>query len=452
MIGKKEAKRIVNLVLKESTADQVEVLIYNHTQALTRFANNYIHQNVNESNSAISVRVVFGKKIGTASTNSLTPEKIKETVKWSEEIAKFQKENPDFVSLLSVKAKEYQKVKTYIKKTAQFSNIERAEAVREIIDVAKRNGLTAYGSVSNGIAEVVIGNTLGTFAYDISTDIFCNIVMSGKNSTGYAQSGSRDVDEMRYKKLAEIAAQKAINSTDPIEIKPGPYTTIFEPLAVSDFLSYLGIYAFNGKLFNEGRSYLVGKLGTKIVDERITIVDDPFRGFAFPFDFEGFPKRRLMLINKGIAENIVHDSLTAVKANTKSTGHALAAPNPYGPIPMHMAMKGGDATLIDVIKKTKNGLLVTRLHYTNIIDPYKLIVTGMTRDGTFLVEDGIITKGVKNLRFTENIIKALNRVEMISKTSELVAQEPGYGARFGRGIYTPVVKIKDFAFTSATEF
>jgi len=454
MIGRKEVKKIVNLALKESKADQVEVNIFNYDQALTRFANNYIHQNVNESNTSISVRAIFGKKIGSASTNSLDPKKIKETVKWAEQIAQFQKENPDFRSLPRVKSKDYHKIKTYVEKTARFSNIERANAVAKIVNVAKKYSLTAYGSVSNGVAEICIGNSLGTFAYAVCDDVFCNIVMSGSNSTGYIQAGARDIAKIDFSALAEIAMKKALTSANPIELTPGKYTTIFEPLAASEFLDYLGYYAFNGKLFQEGRSYLTGRLGSKIVDEWITIIDDPYNktGFSFAFDFEGVPKKRFVLINKGVAKNVVYDSLTASRAKKKSTGHALTPPNPFGPVPLHLSMKAGDKGLDEMISATEKGILVTRFHYTNVVDPHKLIFTGMTRDGTFLIEDGKITKGLKNLRFTENIIEALNRLDVISKDAVLVASEPGYGGRFATGNIVPAMKIKDFTFTSATKF
>jgi PmbA protein len=190
------------------------------------------------------------------------------------------------------------------------------------------------------------------------------------------------------------------------------------------------------------------------VDERITLVDDPFArsGFAFSFDFEGVPKKRLLLIDKGVAKNVVYDSLAAYKENKKSTGHALNAPNPFGPIPLNLVMKRGEKSVDEMIRETDRGILVTRFHYTNIIDPHKLIFTGMTRDGTFLIENGKLTKGVKNLRFTENVIDVLNRVHSISKHPELVAGDPGYGPRFATGTIVPALKVRDFNFTSATDF
>jgi PmbA protein len=454
MIGKREARRIVNFARDNSKADQVEVSILNHEQALTRFANNYIHQNVSESNSSISIRVVFGKKLGIASTNSLELKKIRETVAWAERIAQFQRENKDFVSLPKAREKGYRVLKASSKTTASFSERDRARAVGAIVDVAHREGLDAFGSVSNGTAEICVGNSLGVFAYATCGDVFSNIVMSTGNSTGYAQVGARDVRDVDFKKLAETAAKKALLSKDPVELGPGRYTTIFEPLAASEFLDYMSFYAFNGKIFQEERSFLTGKLGSKIVDERITLVDDPFArsGFAFSFDFEGVPKKRLLLIDKGVAKNVVYDSLAAYKENKKSTGHALNAPNPFGPIPLNLVMKRGEKSMDEMIRETDRGILVTRFHYTNIIDPHKLIFTGMTRDGTFLIENGKLTKGVKNLRFTENVIDVLNRVHSISKHPELVAGDPGYGPRFATGTIVPALKVRDFNFTSATDF
>uniref|UniRef100_A0A7C4TCP5 TldD/PmbA family protein n=1 Tax=candidate division WOR-3 bacterium TaxID=2052148 RepID=A0A7C4TCP5_UNCW3 len=454
MLNKKDAKELIAMAIGFSSAEQIEVIIHSFDSALTRFANNYIHQNVYEANTTISVRVIFGKRIGTASTNSLALKNIKETIRCAERMAKFQTENPQFVSLIKTDPKKYRQEIPSVKSFEQISPDKRAEAVRQIVEIAKEKNLLAYGSVSNGLSVIVIGNSLGTFAYHRSTDVFCNIVMSGKNSSGYAQSGAKDFDEINFVKLARIAADKAIRSQDPIEIKPGPYTTIFEPLAVSDFLDYLSAYTFNGKLFEEGRSYFCDKLGTKVVDERITITDDPFcrKGFPLPFDFEGVPKKKLVLIERGIARNVVYDSLTATALGKKTTGHALAYPNPYGPMPLHLVMEGGDITFNDMVSTTKQGILVTRLHYTNVIDPHKITLTGMTRDGTFLIEGGVITRGIKNLRFTENLFEALNRVEAISKRQELVAHEPGYSGRLGSGTITPAIKINDFTFTSATEF
>lgn len=454
MIGKRKITSITDSAIKHTKAEQIEISIFNQDQALTRFANNYIHQNVKESNAVFLVRVAFGKKIGSASTNSLELKKIKKTVRWAEEIAHFQRENKDFVAFPAIKRTAYKKIDTFSKNSARFSHTQRARAVGEIVDTAKSNNFTAFGSVSNGTSEICVANNCGTLAYSVCGDIFCNIVMSGKNSTGYVQAGARDSDEIDFRRLAERAASKTRMSADPVSLPAGKYTAIFEPLAACEFFDFLGDYAFNGKLYEEGRSFLSGKLGRKLFDPRITIVDDPFlkKGFAFPFDFEGVPKKRLTLVDAGVARRVVYDSLTARGAKKTTTGHALTAPNPFGPVPMHMVIKGGDKTSDQLIQETKYGLLITRFHYTNVIDPHKTTFTGMTRDGTFLIENGSITKGIRNLRFTENIVECLNRVAGLGKKCELVASEPGYGGRFATGTVVPATKINDFNFTGTTEF
>jgi predicted Zn-dependent protease len=454
MLGKKEIKKIIKEALKYSKADHKEITIFNDDQALTRFANNHIHQNVRESNTNISVRVVFGKKIGHASTNSLNLKRVRDAVAWADRIAQFQKENTDFKSFPNVQPDRYRTVLTIDADTVAYSPVQRAEAVSDIVDVAKKYGLMCFGSVSNGSGEIAVGNSSGTFAYAVCGDIFCNIVMTGTNSTGYVQSGSRDVKRLSFRALAETAALKAMNSADPVALTPGKYTAIFEPLAAREFIDFMGYYAFNGRAYEEGRSYLTGKLGKRVVDPRITICDEPFKkcAFPFPFDFEGVPKAKRVLIENGVARNVVYDTLTASRAKTKPTGHGLSAPNPFGPIPMHMVMKGGEKTLSQMISETERGILVTRFHYTNILDPHTLVFTGMTRDGTFLIENGVLTKGVKNFRFTENIIDCFNKVDAISKKPKLVASEPGYGSRFATGAVVPAIKINDFTFTGVTKF
>lgn len=454
MIGKRRVGKIIDMIFSKSKADQTEVVITNYDSALTRYANNYIHQNVSESNSSLSIRVIFGKKIGSASTSSLDPKNIKQVINWAEAVAHHQLPNNDFESLPLNMPKRYRKVNNCVPATVRFSARDRAEAVSRIVNVARKNELNAFGSVSNGSAEVCIANSLGTFAYDLSSDIFCNCVMAGDNSSGYVQRGHRDVDRIDFRKLALTAARKAVLSHDPLDLPPGAYTTILEPLAASELLDFMAFYAFNGKFYLEGRSPLCGKLGKRIVASKVTIVDDPFlkNGFSFPFDGEGVAKRRLALIDRGVAVNIVHDSITGRKAGCGTTGHALPAPNTFGPIAGNLFMKPGIKSLESMIAATKRGVLVTRFHYTNVIDPSKLTFTGMTRDGTFLIERGKIVRGVKNLRFTENIIDCLDRVDDLSSRSELVASDPGYGARSAHGVMTPAIKIRDFTFTSATEF
>lgn len=453
MLGKQKTSELINFALNQSKADQTEILISYFESYLTRFANSEIHQNVGERNGSLSIRVVVGKKIGSASTNKFDFDSIKQTLNQAMEIAKFQRENPDFKSL-PMPAAGYKTIDTYFEKTHNLSPIDRADAVKAIIEKVKNGGLRAFGSFTNGASEFGIGNSLGILAYAQTSDAFCNVAAMGENSSGYAQAGARDVNQIMPEKVAERAVKKALDGKNPVEIEPGQYEVILEPLAVSDMLDFLGWYGFNAKTYQEERSFLCDNMGKKIMGDNITIMDDGYdeRGFAFPFDFEGVPKQKISLIENGIAKGLVYDSLTAGKENKESTGHALPAPNTFGPVPFNIILLPGNSSLEQMIKNSKKAIFVTRFHYTNIVEPKKTIFTGMTRDGTFLVENGKITRPIKNLRFTENILNALNHVLEIAQDLTLIGGGAGYEGRFATGNLVPGLRIESFNFSGKTEF
>ncbi len=454
MLGKDKVSSIVGYALSHSKADQTEVVLSSYHSYLTRFANSQIHQNVAEHNSLLSVRVIIGKKIGVSSTNSLDKKSIEKTLQRALEIAKHQKENTDFVSLPKAAKRVYRDVKTYFKSTAEFNEIQRKDRVKEMIEIVKEKGLRAFGSFTTGISETAVANSLGVFAYNIATDAYSNVVAIGKDSSGYAQDSSRDVKKVDTRRIAERAASKAILGKDPIELPPGNYPVLLEPLASAELIHFLGWLGMGAKAFYEGRSFMSGKLGEKVTSDSITIYDDAYdkRGFAFPFDFEGVPKKRVLLIEEGIAQGVVYDSLTAFKHKRKSTGHALPAPNPYGPIPLNLILSPGESEWEEMVKSTDKGILITRFHYTNSVDQKKTIITGMTRDGTFLVEKGEITKGIKNLRFTQSILEALSEVSMIEDRLTLIGGGAGYEGRFATGVLAPGLKIEKFTFSGKTTF
>ncbi len=454
MLGKKKLLNLINHVLDKSIADQTEIVIINYTSYLTRYANNYIHQNVGEENTQLVIRTVIGKRIGLAGTNSLSKDRIEEALQNAIAITKLQPENPDFRTLPFARKNDYQKVTSFFKPTAAITSAYRAQKVKPIFELARSAGLNAYGSFTTGTTEMAVGNSLGILAYNQASDAYCNVVVMGDNSSGYAEAASRDVRDIDTTKLAKIAIKKALDSKDPVDLPAGRYSVILEPLAVAELLIFLNWLGFGAKVYQEGRSFLKGKLGTKIVDDHITLLDDAFdkRGFAFPFDFEGMPKTRLKLIDKGIARDLAYDSITAFKESKESTGHAIFPGGYSGPFALNLILKGGKTTLKEMIKTTKKGILVTRFHYTNVVEPMKTIITGMTRDGTFLVENGEIIKGIKNLRFTQSLVEAFSNLVELSKKLTLAGGGAGYGARFAIGQLVPALKINDFNFTGVTEF
>jgi PmbA protein len=453
MYSEDKIKSLLRAALKASPADQTEVLITAEDSYLTRFANSYIHQNVGERNGSLSVRAVIGKKIGIASTNILSAEEIKRTVRQACAIARIQKDNPEFASLpRPVKAASRQS-NLFIRRTAEYSARQRALAVKKICDRANKFGAKAYGAFSTGTVEVGVANSLGIMQYSISTDANINAVVMTKTGSGYGQGASRDAGKIDVQGIAESAVQKAVDSQNPVELEPGVYPVVMEDLAVLTLLEFMNYTGFSAMAAQEGHSFVASNLGKQIVSPSITVVDDPFnkKGFAFPFDFEGVPKQKVALIDKGIACGLVYDSFTAHKEGKTNTGHALPAPS-FFPLATNLEMEGGDSSLDRMISSTERGVYITRFHYCNLIDPMQVSITGMTRDGTFLIENGRITKPVKNLRFTESVLKALSNVSAVSKKTTLVTEGGGYGHRFAVGSLVPSLKIDKFNFTGKTEF
>lgn len=250
--------------------------------------------------------------------------------------------------------------------------------------------------------------------------------------------------------IGRIAVDKAIQSKNPTSIDPGAYTVILEEDAVATMMFFLGYLGFSALAVQEGRSFMSGHVGEKVTGDNITIWDDGFdpRGVILPFDFEGVPKQKVMLIENGVAKNAVYDTATAAREpGKKSTGHGLPAPNTMGPLPINLIMKPGSVSKEEMIASTEKGIWVTRFHYVNPVHPVKAILTGMTRDGTFLIENGKITRPLKNLRFTQSILEAFANAEMFSRELKMIKM--GFG---NFASCAPAVKIKDFTFTGATEF
>jgi len=441
----KQISGALDEALNCSQADQTEVLAIAHDSALTRFSNSYIHQNVAEKNVHLSIRTIRDKKIGYASTNRLDTKSIQETVGAAIEIGKQRPQDAEFKSL--PKAKPSIQMESFFPATADFAPGERARTVKLIVEKANENQLSAAGALSNEAAVLGVANSLGTKAIQSLTEGSLNNVISSSSSSGFSSFTSRDIKQLDAEALADKAIEKALLSKNPTGIEPGKYTAILEEEAVAQLISFLGLIGFGALAFQEQRSFMYNKIGEKIVAEPITIWDDALdrRTLGFPFDFEGVPKQKVVLIEKGVAKNVVYDSYTAQREDKESTGHALPAPNPYGPIPANLFLEPGNSSAERIISSTQKGILVTRFHYTNIEDPMKTVMTGMTRDGTFLVEDGKITRGIKNLRITQSILEALTNVELISKSACLV--DTGFGA-----CYAPMLKIRDFNFTGVTEF
>jgi predicted Zn-dependent protease len=451
MLGKQKLKQIASRVFELTSADQAEVIIAGKTEHLTRFAANTIHQNVSEIDVNVRVRVlVGGRRTGVASTNQSDPRSLQRVVESAETVARFQPANPDLPSLPEPKPIQAAK-NAYVEATAMFTPKQRAEGAASILNLARSNGLQAAGAFSTGVQEYLVANSLGVEAYHRLTLGHLTTVVMGEDSSGYAEETALDVTKLYPEAVGRIAIDKALRGKNPSGIEPGSYTVILEQDAVADMIFYLGYMGMGALALQEKRSFMTGRLGRKVTGDNITIWDDGLdpNGISFPFDFEGVPKQKTMLIENGVAKGVVYDSFTAGREKGKqSTGHSLPAPNTSGPIPINLFMAPGSATPEEMVAATERGIWVTRFHYTNPVHPVKTVLTGMTRDGTFLIENGVLTRPLKNLRFTQSILDALTHADMLGSSIKMCTQ--GWGMLIATCV--PAARIRNFTFTGTTEF
>ncbi|HSJ57161.1 MAG TPA: TldD/PmbA family protein, partial [Anaerolineae bacterium] len=422
MLGQKRIKDITDTILAASPADQTEVVVISGDSYLTRFANSTIHQNVAETDAEVRVRVVLregtgqGARVGVASTHNLDAESLVRTLQDAAEAARLQPVNPHFTSLPG--PQPIAAVDAFSEATAYCTPEQRARAAGGVCLMARDAGVIASGALTTGGVELTVANSLGTFAYHPATFAELNTVIMSDTSAGYAAGGALNFHDLDYGAIGREALEKCLRSQNPRALEPGEYTVILEPYAVHDFVQMMGWTGFSALAYQEGRSFMSGRLGEQIVDPRVNIWDDGLSpdGIPLPFDFEGVPKQRVDLIKNGVANAVVYDSYRAAREEGKaSTGHALPAPNRFGPFPLNTFFGTGEATLEEMIAGTERGIYVTRFHYTRPVEPRRVVVTGMTRDGTFLIENGEIAYPVKNLRFTQSYLEALNGVESIGR-------------------------------------
>jgi predicted Zn-dependent protease len=444
LLGERELQRMAREVLSATAADQAEVAISSGSSALTRFANNYIHQNVQETSVNVRVRAVLGKKIGVASIDSSSPEGLRSVAQRAVELARLQQDNDDFVSLPG--PAPITPVDAHLDRTANCSPERRAEVVRALCEASSAAGLVAAGAFRTGESELAVANSLGVWAYHADAAADINTVIMGETSSGHAERWTLDVDEIDGAAIAAEAIDKCRRSANPHHLEPGAYDVILEEYAVTDILDYFAYLAFGAQAFLEQRSFMTGRLGEKIMGDNVSIWDDGLsrEGLPAPFDFEGVPRRRVDFIERGVARDVVWDSYTGGMARHASTGHALPAGETFGPFPANLFLATGDATKEDMLRSTKRGIWVSRFWYTRPVHPLTVVLTGMTRDGTFLIEDGRIVAPVQNLRFTQSYLEAMNQVEAIGRESRLLSS-------FGGACRVPALKIREWNFTGASD-
>lgn len=455
MLGEKRIREITDGVLARSAADETEVVILAEESALTRYANSAIHQNVSLADAQARVRAVVGQRVGVAATNDLSPTALAAACMQATEMARLRPPNPLFPGIPA--PIRLPSLVAFSDATAACTPERRADAIGAICRQATAAGLTAAGAFTTEIYETAVANSHGLFAYFPTTRAELTVVVMSGDGSGYASDLALTVDDIRAEALATEAIARAVRGRNPRDIAPGVYPVVLETYAVDDFLQMFTYMAFGAVAFQEGRSFLTGRLGQQLMDPRVTIWDDGWdvTGLPLPFDFEGVPKSHVRLIEHGMARNVVWDRYTAAKEPRAdgarmapiSTGHALPAPNLSGPLPVNLFLGPGDASREELIAGLDKGLLVTRFHYTRPVHPAQAVVTGMTRDGTYWVEKGEIAYPVKNLRFTQSYLQALNQVEAIGRETQLHRGVSDWGADS-----VPALRLSGFNFTGVTEF
>lgn len=430
-------------VVAESPADDTEITVHAYREALTRFANNQIHQNHHEENAVITVRCAVGSRWGKANANSLDPAALKSAIESATEIAGLLPDDPEFTPSAEGPY-TYSFEPEFGDGTADCSPSRRALIVKQGLDLVP-DGYEAAGTLSTGVTTLGIFSARGISAITSTTHAKYTILLTGATSSGYAEGMARRLRELDVPALAAEAAAKAKASENPRgDVQTGKYTVILEEEAVATWLMFLSWVGFGGKEFNEGESFMCGRLGEVITGEAITILDDAGdpRTFGLPFDFEGIPKQRLTLIEHGYANAVAHSRKTAAKADTDTTGHSVGDMGAY---PLNMIMMPGTSSKEEMIKATDRGILVSRFHYSNVLDPIKSVFTGLTRDGTFLIEDGEIVSGLTNFRWTQNALEGLANADMISRDLRFSS------SFFGGGAVVPVIRTHGFHFSGKSD-
>ena len=461
MLTQDQAADIFFRLRKLSTADELECLFYGGRSALTRFANNSIHQNMAEENYGVSVRTVFGGRTARATTNKFDDENLRNVVKASEELAKVQESDPDLLPVPDRVGRTFlsdQIPSRHFQATALLTPAQRAESVGKIVSIAKKHKLTTAGICSSAETIEGIFNSRGLTNWHTQTSAEISITMLAADSSGWQMANSPNVVNLNAEHLAEVAAKKAVDSAAPREVPPGKYTVILEPAAVLDTVGF-AFYDFGGLAILDQRSFLSNRIGTKLFGDNISIWDDvanPLQSGA-PFDGEGVSRQKVQLVENGVVKRLVYARGTAEKMKKSehvskvglvgATGHGFPIPNEIGEAPMNIVFEAPrePKTVEQMVASTESGVLVTRVWYIREVDPYEKILTGMTRDGTFLVENGKVVCGVRNFRFNQSLIDVLSNVEQMSEPVRTSGEE-------SFDMVVPAMKVRNFNFTEVTKF
>src|ERR1700727_3557310 len=467
MLTNEQAADIFQRIRKLSAADEVEVLFSGGSFALTRFANNTIHQNVAEENHVLSLRTVFSGRTARAFTNKFDDDSLRRVVASSESLARVQHPDSDLLPMADSReaagnadsgSEPPQLPSRYFAQTAAITPQMRAVGVKNIVDVAQKYKLTSAGIFSSSESVDGVFNSCGLSRWHTQTLAEVSITMIGADSSGWQKANSPDLTNLDPLHLAEIAGKEAIDSANPAEIPAGKYTVILEPAAVLDLVGFM-FWDYSGIAILDQRSFLTDRIGSQLFGEKITIWDDVAHPLqtGCPFDGEGMRRQRVQLVENGIVKRVVYARATAERMKRSeykdkvgpiaATGHGFPLPHETGEMPLNIvfASEHDPQSIEQMISSTERGVLLTRLWYIREVEPFEKMVTGMTRDGTFYVENGRVQGGLRNFRFNESLIHMLSKVEATSVPVRSCGEE-------SFDMVVPAMKIRDFNFTEVTKF
>jgi len=441
------ALELADRAVRFAEGDEVDAVSHLERSGLARFAGSAVHQPTLIADESVTIRVVRGSRVGTAFTNRTDDDGLRQAARRAAETADGSPLDPGWPGLPG--PAHIPEVGGFDPETAGLAPDDLARLAWNAISAVAGNGLEAYGYFTSAVTELAVASSAGVAAAQAATDATVLVLAAAAEESGYADASSWRADDLDPAAVAVRAAEIARRTRGAAPLEPGTYRVVLEPGAFASLLWFFAFTSLGGLALLEGRSYLSGRLGERLYHPSFTLVDDGRdpRGFPKAFDFEGVPKQRVTLVEDGIAQEVVWDRRTAKRAGggATSTGHALAGPaQAFGPLPLNLCVRGRDATTDDLIERTGDGIFVTRLHYLNIVDPRAGILTGMTRDGTFLIEGGKVTRPLVNLRFTTSFPDFAAKLLGLSRDVKLVNLSDFYDERLPLGALVPAAASESF--------
>ena len=443
-----ESFAILDQILAAANADEADAALVSTDQNISRFANSQLHQNMSEESAALTLRVIVDGATGVATTTSFEPEELARTAEIAREAARHSKPMPGFRGLYRG-GDPLPELDTFDDATAAIAPDTKARALRAMFD--RHSALQFAGAWSTGSASVACGNTHGVRRYARTTHGDATVIALTPDASGYATQREQRAARLNLGALGDEATLKAtLASGKQEDLQPGAYDVILEPPALGEVFDWMNMIAFTGQSYEDGSSFFVGNLGKRVLGENFTLADDSTDPdfFPFPFDLEGMPRRPIALVERGVLRTPVLDKAWADRLELTPTANAWSLGSSEHGAAFHLSMAGGDSSREEMLRSTRLGIWVTRFNYVNgLLEPKTALMTGTTRDGTFLIRDGEVVARLPNLRWTQSMVEAFSSIEALSRERRTVGT---WYNMFG-GTRAPVVKIRGWQITGKQE-